>query len=548
MNRNQTLSLTAVIALALGTFIHNTSAKQLGADDFQISAPSGGTRHHSHTDTAYNSIRDEYFVVWESRTSEGGGGQIVGQRLDASNGTPVGPQLIIAEGFQRSGLGAPSHPTAAFNPRTNSYGVFWEQELVDPLNGNHTGTAIAARRIIGTGPTMSLMEVFSDGALVNLEVASPDAVVSLDSDSFHVAFSSKTFGSSAAPEIWLLSIDDIFAGSPQASRMSDMGGSASDGFGAYNPAVAIDFRNDKLCIVWEGETGVGSKTEIYYEFFDVASLSQIGFNDQRISSTGDANVSTARARKPHVVVNNSTDDFVIVWEASVAEAEDIMALRLGSNGLVSVPAKKINNPDPGNPQARRAADPSVVFAPERNQYVVTWAADSGLFGHADDEWEIFARRLDKDLVTLDTKDYPLSRFGPTGNARYGCFAPSVSYWRGTDDFFAVWQATVRGNGDADLTSEIHGQRFDWSAPEPRIVEVVIDGEDGIIVSEIPELPGERFYTIETGTALRNGAWSTLAGIGSGAAEGSGGFSAFRHVGGASGEARFWRLSENEGPR
>ncbi len=104
---------------------------------------------------AYNSVDNEYLVVWESNDPEvlaSGGGEmeIFGQRLD-NTGAEIGPNDFLVSDAQ--GIGGQSfdatRPGIAYNPVDNEYLVVWDADDIDSPGVENNEFEIFGQRIAG---------------------------------------------------------------------------------------------------------------------------------------------------------------------------------------------------------------------------------------------------------------------------------------------------------------------------------------------------------------------------------------------------------------
>ena len=103
---------------------------------------------------------------------------------------------------------------------------------------------------------------------------------------------------------------------------------------------------------------------------------------------------------------------------------------------------------------------AVAYNSNNDEYLVVWDADdTEASGVVDDEFEIFAQRLDGDGDPLGTT-IRVSDMGGSGNASQDALNPAVAYNSQVDEYLVVWEADDPSKGGlADNEFEIFGQRL-----------------------------------------------------------------------------------------
>ncbi len=192
-----------------------------------------------------------------------------------------------------------------------------------------------------------------------------------------------------------------------ASRVSDVG---HDDFGNYNathPAVAYNSHNDEFLIVWQGDdTGngqVNDEFEIYAQRLDGKTGAELGTNDFPVSSTSSAGDADYDALHPAVVYNST-----------------------------------------------------------ENEYFVVWSADTDAGGLVDDEYEIFAQRLNAETGAPVGSVIRISDMGPEGSANFDADYPAVAWDSNLNRYLVVWHGDDDAGGLIDDDIEVFGQLVDAS--------------------------------------------------------------------------------------
>jgi len=208
----------------------NANGTEQGANDFRISDMGGtgdGSFQAYQPAVAYNPVDNEYLVVWHGDDNVGGlvnnEDEIFGQRLDHQGGEVGANDFRISDmgGTGGSGFGA-STPAVAYNPLANGYLVVWYGD--DNVGG-----------------------------LVNEEY--------------------EIFGQLLDSEGGELGANDF--------RISDMGGTGTNGFDAVESAVAFAPPATEYLVVWRGDDdedgGVDDEWNVFGQRIRELTLFRGGF-------------------------------------------------------------------------------------------------------------------------------------------------------------------------------------------------------------------------------------------------------------------------------
>jgi hypothetical protein len=68
-----------------------------------------------------------------------------------------------------------------------------------------------------------------------------------------------------------------------------------------------------------------------------------------------------------------------------------------------------------------AFNPAVAYNPVDDEYLVVWYGNDDLGGLMDDEFEVFAQRLDADGLEIGDNDLRISDMGDTGDPAFDAF-------------------------------------------------------------------------------------------------------------------------------
>ena len=271
---------------------------ELGSNDFRIS--NQGTDGASNADArapavAYNTIDDEYLVVWGG---DGGPGlendefEIWGQRLEGASGSRVGD-----EGFRISSMGPDgdtafdaTEPDVAHNAIDNEYLVVWHSDDDEPpLDNNIFG--VWAQVLDGaTGVAVGENRLLSDVVLSNGANRTPAVAHAASSNLFLVVWPGRLDNSL---EIAGQLIDgETLVDVGVNMRFSDMGPDGNTGFNARRPSVVYVPTQQEFQVFWDADDNTApyqnNDNEIFGQRVDASSGAEIGrdFGLSRLGTVG----------------------------------------------------------------------------------------------------------------------------------------------------------------------------------------------------------------------------------------------------------------------
>jgi predicted aconitase with swiveling domain len=422
-----------------GQRINARTGKEVGSNDFRISdmGPDGNTSFGAkETAVAYNSVNNEYLVVWSGDDNTGAlvdnEHEIFGQRLGGATGAEIG-----MNDFRISDMGSSDGdprfeglaPQAVYNSRNNEYLVVW-------AGSDDAGL-----------PARPEYEIYGQRlkAATGAEVGANDF------------------------------------------RICDMGSDGDMSFKARSPAVAYNSTNNEYLVVWSGDDNTGllvnDEFEIFGQRLNAATGAEAGVNDFRISDMGTSDGNDAfAALAPNVAYNSTNNEYLVVWSgdddtgALVDNEYEIFGQRLAADGA-AIGENDFRISDMGQSNRDPAFDakaPKIVYNRTNNVYLVVWQGDDDTGLLLDDELEIFGQRLDAATgAEIGINDFRVSFMGPNGNKRFIAIRPSVAYSGVLDAYLAVWE----GGDDTEL--EIFGLRFK-------------DGQEIIQLEQRPYYLGQNF--------------------------------------------------------
>lgn len=212
-------------------------------EDIRISVSDDGEWEPA---VAWNSVANQYFVVWQdNRDGATRGWEIYGRRM-GSDGTPAGGEFRVSSSTATEGV-----PAVAFNATANQYLVVWQ----DSRNQATRGWEIIGRRV---GPTGTVLG--SDFRISNAttDEIKPAMVWSATANQYLVVWEDKRNAATRGIEIYGRRV-----GAAGGFPSGDFRISTST-FDETRPAVTYNHTAGQFVVVWCDRRNAGTRgTEIY---------------------------------------------------------------------------------------------------------------------------------------------------------------------------------------------------------------------------------------------------------------------------------------------
>jgi hypothetical protein len=377
------------------------------------------TQPHATTpDIAYNSVRDEYLVVWRHTA-----GEIWARRLH-SDGSPAG------EPFQVSPGGA-SSPNVAYDPERDRYGVAYRrltagyEVFVQRISGD--GRSIWPNGDPGGPPTQASLTPgggANDAEIVYRPDANGD---STPGDRWIVAYNS-----SANDEIHLSAVEADTNNAVVDRQVSAMPAAGT----AWFPSLAVVSGTDDLLVAWEGFDGVAS-SEIWVNRV-AGDLPALDAGQVPVTTSG------GTAFLPSIAADPDTNRFLIAYRAreTAAEGTEIHVQRIDAGlGQVGTDDQQVSSAGPAGSGSTYAVDaPNAGYHPVLRRYLVTWSGnDDGRPEYTNGETELSGTVLDANGGEGEPQDFPISRMGSPGNLHVD-FQDSAIAAPGARRWLAIWSS------------------------------------------------------------------------------------------------------------
>ena len=274
-------------------------------------------------------------------------------------------------------------------------------------------------------------------------------------------------------------------------RISAMGPDGNANFGAFNPAVAYNPFDNNYLVVWFGDDNssglVDEELEVFGQRLNAVTGAELGA-DFRISDMGPDGDVNFGGGFPALAYNSTNNEYLVVWVgddnsgALVNDELEIFGQRLNAATGAEMDADfRISNMGSDGDANFDAFNPTVAYNSINNEYLVAWEGDDNSSGLVNDEFEIFAQRLNAATGAELGADSRLSDMGPDGNANFSAFHPALAYNRLNNEYLVVWEGDDNSGALADQEFEVFGQRINAATgaeidADIRLSDVGSDGD------------------------------------------------------------------------
>ncbi len=467
----------AGLVLLLSGVAHGQT--EIGPDDFRISSagPNGDPLFDAtHDGSAYNSMDDQYLVVWDADTVISGVGptfngkrEVFGRLLNGDGGFATGEQLLATRGPSSDEAWDAQNPEVAYNSVANEYYLVFVG-TVEVNQATAQKTEIFGLRVNRNGDAI--------GAPVRLSQTGNDSNLRLDSREPSLAYNPQTNqmlvvwqrelvddGSRVEHEIYARLVNANGTPTGNAIRVSTMGPNGNTAYDALDPFVAYGSGRNEFLVTWRGDDNRSPLVQGEFEVFGqriAADGIPTGPDDFRISQMGPNRNPSFDASDPAIAYNPDLDEFMVTWTGidQLNDGEEVFAQLVRSDGTAVGSQIQVSTMGSSGPTASDwVVDESLVsYNPASAEYFVIWIGEDDRALLAIDEFEVFGQRLDPDGLEIGLDDARLSTLGPDGSSRYDPFSIDLAYNSRRNEYLVVFSGDDNPGSLTDDEVEIFGQR------------------------------------------------------------------------------------------
>ncbi len=454
-----------------GQLLNNTGA-EIGTD-FRISDmgnDGNGLFDGLAPAVAYNSIQNEYLVVWAGDDKNNSDFQIYAQLLDAAGAEIGDNDMQISDMDDGAGNGnsqlvfSAESPSVRYSPIENKYLVIWD--------GDNGGNQVEA---FGQVLDASLKELSPNDFRISTiddnfnelgEIRVNALAFNSTDGTFFSVWSGEDTGTNEEFEIFGQFLDISTIKPSGQFRISTQGSANNAAFDAVDPAIAYNSQDSNYLVVWSGGLAVGSPGNQEFEIFGQL-ISDEGIEigaDFRISDIGVSGNIMEDAITPDVAYNATDNNYLVVFSADdvsfgANNEFEIYGQFLDECGNeIGVDDFRISFNGPTDDAEFDAFNPNVAYNSTRNEFLVVWHGDDNRLTLVNNEFEIFGQVVDEVEGLVFTGNIRFSDMGPDGNSDFNAFNPSVAYNSTSKEYLVVWEGDDNTGGLVEGEFEIFGQR------------------------------------------------------------------------------------------
>lgn len=286
-------------------------------------------------------------------------------------------------------------------------------------------------------------------------------------------------------------------------RISYAGGTGDPAFDAFAPDLAYNSQADDWLVVWTQDTDDGDLVDGEYEIWGQvldADLTPLYGGNFRISTMGPDGAPLFEADEAAAAYDSLSNTYLVVWQGSDDAGDldfdelEIWAQRLSASGAPIGGNFRISDMGTDGDGLIDAYTPDVAFNSLEGEYLIVWAGDDDSGSLVDNEFEIYAQRIDQTGGGVGTNDARVSDAGGTGNSTYTATRPAVAFNPHANQYLVVWWGDDNVGGLVDNELEIFGQRMTWALAGlgPNDFRISDAGDTGSSGYQVKSPPGVAF--------------------------------------------------------
>ncbi len=283
-------------------------------------------------------------------------------------------------------------------------------------------------------------------------------------------------------------------------QISDMNNSTNSSYDALSPSIVAS--DTAFLVVWygnDGTTGFGSlEYEIWGQFMDPDTLQKT--NDAfRISFMGLAESNAYGAFEPDVAYNETTGRYMVVWYGDDTDNQfEIFNRQVNSDGTLYGSQGQVSAL---GSTSYIALTPKVAWNsdPFTNEFIVVWYGDHSL--SADNEYEIFAHRLNGSTGSELGLDTRISQLGTDGSTSFSANNPSVAYNENEGNYLVIYHGDSTTDGENEIFAHLISSTGSPTGDDIRISDMGPDGNanfDGLNPDIVFDKNLNKFFAVWNG--------------------------------------------------
>jgi hypothetical protein len=313
------------------------------------------------------------------------------------DGTLSGSNFRISDtGPEGDGNFDANRPSVAFNSINNEFLVVWESDEAINNNIEIYGQRLSASGLeIGTNDFQISLQLPINDA--NFDAREPDIDWNSASNEYLVVWQGET-STDEEKEIYGQRLSNSGTALGSNFRISDMGVEGEATTAALSPRLDYNSVDNNYLIIWQGSDTVANQYETYGQLID-ANGAEIGTNDFRITTTTNINnnYDTWRPKLAWNATNN--EYLVVYRNDHTTDDEfEIYGQLIDNLGSLKGTAFNLSDMGPDG-DTNYGADDCVVATNGLGDYIIAWEGDDNISPLVDNEKEIFIQMFKNETLS-----------------------------------------------------------------------------------------------------------------------------------------------------
>lgn len=250
-------------------------------------------------------------------------------------------------------------------------------------------------------------------------------------------------------------------------------------FASEEPTITFNRARDEFLVVWAAKRSQTGAEEIYGQ--RVAPSGDKRGQDFPVSTTGQGQT-PFDASVPDLAYNSASDSYLAVWRSGdQADGDEIYGRMLRGDGTVLRDLRISTMRPDGNPNFD-ADDPSVAYDSIGRRFLVAWSGDDVV----DEEHEVYTRAYDGDGSPL-ARQTRISHMGPDGDKGFDAFDPSLAFNPRAGEYLVVWRGDAAGQDQQFevYAQRVNADGKEMGTPDFRVSDMGPDGNPAYAAGERP---------------------------------------------------------------
>lgn len=446
---------------------------------------------------AYNSIEDEYLVVWsgdDETSTIASKIEIYGRRVSGT-GELVGQQFRISfTGPEDDDQFDAARPAIVFNSVTHEFFVVW-QASQSVQKGVSDEVEVFGQRVNGDSSAPALIR-----SNMRLSTAGPEGDVSYRAFRPRVAWNNIDNeylviwqGNDLRPDLSQAELE-VFGQRINADpegfgeigeddfRVSYYGADFDESAGPSDFQIVFNPSRREYVVASSAVGDVPTKEHIFLQRInaDPAQFEVLDRDGVQISDSGPHYQTDLFSSTIALALNSLNDEILVVWEAFVDSMSpngldvELQGQRISATTSLFEETGEndfqVSQTGHDDDFETRPGLGAVVWNPVANEYLIVW--QQNFIPETEIDIEIFGRRfsaIPEQFGPVEPVEFQITQFGSNTHFQNGSSRhPALAFHSARNEFLAVWEGNADNIGLQQHEGEIFGQRLMGGEPLPPV--------------------------------------------------------------------------------